>query len=669
MTDLRDESRRPRLSQAVPVLPSFVAEPLPAAPLLWRKLGTEIPDSPDSEQPPAPPATPSQPLPGTENLDPEPPPPPPNLEPNLEPGLEPDRTPAPRPTQQSPRASGQMRDVATGISETKTGKSSVIMAAGTLVSRVLGFVRQWMLVVAIGGFGIADAFNTANTLPNTLYNLLAGGILNAVLVPTIVRALSRDRDSADHAGHDHVNALLTFSAIVLLGLTVTTVALAWPLVMLFGGGMQAQIFDLTVIFALWCLPQIFFYGVYALLGQVLNSLSSFGPYMWAPVVNNLVSMLGLGVFIVLYGTAPSENFDVSSWGIAKIALLAGSMTLGIAVQALILIFPLQRLGFQLKPNFTWRGLGLRRVGRVASWAFAALLINAVMNLIVTRVGSQANGAGQADGVFYPSVSVYSYANMLYMLPASLVTISITTALFTAMSYHASRNDFPELSADYLKAVRLSSLFTMILGAMLVVGALPLANLTASNLPPEQAQACATILIVLALGIPGQTLFFTSSRMFYALEDTRTVFVFSLPLLVFTAILALVGMVFLDPGWWLFLTTLGEPLALWNAGIWAIVILRRRGLDPAVPRNFATHYLRCFVAAVLAGLPAWAALHWGFAVPAESWGIGATFASGLWRSLTVGLIMGPLYIFFTWLFNVHEVRDAVARLRSRFVSKG
>ena len=158
-------------------------------------------------------------------------------------------------------------------------------------------------------------------------------------------------------------------------------------------------------------------------------------------------------------------------------------------------------------------------------------------------------------------------------------------------------------------------------------------------------------------------------MFYALEDTRTVFVFSLPLLVFTAVLALVGVVFLDPGWWLFLTTLGEPLALWNAGIWAIVILRRRGLDPAVPRNFAAHYLRCFVAAVLAGLPAWAALRWGFAVPAESWGIGATFASGLWRSLTVGLIMGPLYIFFTWLFNVHEVRDAVARLRSRFVSKG
>ena len=176
---------------------------------------------------------------------------------------------APR-DQEGEAATDPGTQVAAGVESTNRGRSSVIMAAGTLVSRILGFVRQWLLVAAIGGYGIADAFNTANTLPNTLYNLLAGGILNAILVPTIVRTLSQNKG---HEGTDRVNALLTLTAIILLGLTVLTVALAWPIVLLFGGGMHPQLFSLTVIFALWCLPQIFFYGVYALLGQVLNSLS------------------------------------------------------------------------------------------------------------------------------------------------------------------------------------------------------------------------------------------------------------------------------------------------------------------------------------------------------------------------------------------------------------
>ena len=140
----------------------------------------------------------------------------------------------------NPKDPPQLRKVADGVANTKTGKSSAIMAAGTLVSRVLGFVRQWLLVVAIGGFGIADSFNTANILPNTLYNLLAGGILNAILVPTIVRALANN-DGKE--GVDRVNALLTLASIALLGLTVLSVALAWPLVMLFAGGMQPKLFN------------------------------------------------------------------------------------------------------------------------------------------------------------------------------------------------------------------------------------------------------------------------------------------------------------------------------------------------------------------------------------------------------------------------------------------
>lgn len=561
-----------------------------------------------------------------------------------------------------PQPTDTAAQVAAGVEGTSRGKSSAIMAAGTLVSRILGFVRQWLLVAAIGGYGIADAFNTANTLPNTLYNLLAGGILNAILVPTIVRTLSQNKGSE---GTDRVNALLTLTAIILLGLTVVTVALAWPIVLLFGGGMQTELFSLTVIFALWCLPQIFFYGVYALLGQVLNSLSSFGPYMWAPVVNNLVGIAGLGVFLFLYGAAPAHNFDVSTWDGPRIALLAGSMTLGIALQALILVFPLQHLGFQLRANFRWRGLGFRRTGRVAAWAFAGLLANALMNLIVTRIGSEANGMGQAAGQFYPATSIYGYATMLYILPQSLVTISVSTAFFTAMAYHATQEDFPALSADYLHAVRLSSLFTMLLGGMLIVGALPLANFTASALPPEQARAMALVLVLLSLGIPAQTIFATNTRVLYSLEDTRSQFLVTLPYPILTGALAFFAFNFLSPAYWLEIAVIGEPLAHLGAAIWGFAILQRRGLDARLPRQIGGHYWRCLVAVVLAGLPAGALLYFWLPTPGTDWSMGATFASGLGRSLLVGLIMVPLYFLFTWVFRVHEVLAGIERLRRKF----
>lgn len=569
-------------------------------------------------------------------------------------------------TMESPRETPQkvrkLQEVAAGVANTKTGKSSAIMAAGTLVSRVLGFVRQWLLVVAIGGFGIADAFNTANILPNTLYNLLAGGVLNAILVPTIVRALAHN---ADKDGVDRVNALLTLTSIVLLGLTVLSVALVWPLVLLFAGGMQPQLFNLTVIFALWCLPQIFFYGTYALMGQVLNSLSNFGPYMWAPVVNNLVGILGLGVFIGVYGTAPAHDFNVAAWDLPRIALLAGSMTLGIAIQALILVFPLLHLGFKLKANFHWRGLGFRHTGRVAAWAFAGILANTVMNLIVARIASAANGAGQVDGVFYPGYAIFQYANTLYMLPQSLVTVSVTTAVFTSMALHATENNLPGLTADYLKAARLSSLFNFLLAGMLIVGALPLTNVTATALPPQQAQAMAMILIILSLGIPAQVLFSTTSRALYALEDTRTQAFLMLCFPLIAGVFGLVSYFILSPQWWVPVTAAAEPLSLIVSAVLGCLVLLRRGFSPTMFRQLTGHYLRLLVAVLLAALPAWLLVTFVIAAPAEGWSYGQTFLSGVWRSLVVGVVMPPLYFGVLWIFRVREVRGFLTSMRRRF----
>ena len=172
------------------------------------------------------------------------------------------------------------------------------MTAGTLTSRVLGLVKASLLATAIGVTAVqADAFDIANKVPNTLYMLLAGGVVNAVLVPQIVRASKRE-----DGGEDFTNRLLTLSFMILAAVSVLATLAAPLLVWLYSSGWSPEQMALATAFAYWCLPQLFFYGLYTLLGQVLNAKSSFGPYMWAPVLNNIVAIGGLAVFILIFGT-------------------------------------------------------------------------------------------------------------------------------------------------------------------------------------------------------------------------------------------------------------------------------------------------------------------------------------------------------------------------------
>lgn len=558
------------------------------------------------------------------------------------------------------------QEIAARVERTSTARSSLVMAAGTLASRLLGFVRSWMLVAAIGGFGVADAFNAANTMPNTLYNLLAGGVLNAILVPSIVRALSRNSATSD-AGTRQVNALLTVAALILLGLTVASVALVYPLTLLFAGDISARLLPLTVVFALWCLPQIFFYGVYALLGQVLNSLSNFGPYMWAPVVNNLIAIAGLGVFVGSYGLAPAgAELNLAAWDGPRITLLAGSATAGVVVQALVLLIPLRLAGYHLRPVFQVRGMGLRRIGQVAIWAFASLVASTIGYLLIVRVAAAANGWGVEHGTFVVSTSIFSYAYLLYMLPQSLVTTSITTALFTGMAHRATSGDMQGLARDYGKALRLTALFTICLAAMMFVGALPLARLTASNLPAEQAGAMAALLMLMAFMVPFQTLSATNARLFYAVENTRALFWVTLPLPLATAVGALGGMYLLPAKFWVAAAVAGDLSGTILSSLTGYFYLRRQGLTRAAGApSTAGAFARYALAAVVAGVPAFSLMTHLGATPAaahhltHATSIGGQLFQGAWQSLLVGAIMGPLYLAVLWFTRCP---DLPARLR-------
>src|SRR5699024_9024731 len=238
---------------------------------------------------------------------------------------------------------------------------------------------------------------------------------------------------------------------------------------------------LATAFAYWCLPQLFFYGLYTLLGQVLNAKSSFGPYMWAPVLNNIVAIGGLAVFILIFGTNNASPHELSTWTPDKIALIAA--TLGVAAQALILIWPLKRIGFKYKPTFGFRGVGLASAGKVAFWTFAAMLIGQLGFLVISRVASGASVPGDGNA----SNAAYTNAYLVFMLPHSLIAVSLATALFTSLAKDAAEKDTAAVIGDFSMGVRMVGLINAFATAALIVLASPVAMVIAGT-GREQAMA-------------------------------------------------------------------------------------------------------------------------------------------------------------------------------------
>ena len=389
-----------------------------------------------------------------------------------------------------------------------TGRASTILAAGTLVSRILGFVRALFLAAAIGQLGAGDAFAVGNQLPNNIFALIAGGLLSAVLVPQIVRAASHD-----DGGQRYINRVVTLG-IVLFALVTLAATLAAPiLVSLYAGTFSPPALALATAFAYWCLPQIFFYALYSLLSEVLNARKIFGPFTWAPVLNNVVSIVGLMIFVLTFGDHRA-NSAVAAWGPDRIALLGAVVTVGVTAQALILFWFWRRSGLRYRADFHWRGVGLGATGRAAGWLFGLILVTQIAGVFQTRVASIATGTGA-------SVFALQNAWLIFMLPHSIAAVSIATAYFTRMSGHASRSDTVGLRGDLSASLRSIGLVTVFAMVALCAVAYPLARVFTTNFATVQAMSN----LIFAF-MPGLVLFsalFLVQRVFFALNEARTTF--------------------------------------------------------------------------------------------------------------------------------------------------
>lgn len=310
-------------------------------------------------------------------------------------------------------------------------RNSTIMAIGTLGSRVLGFVRTAMLTGVVIGIAL-DSFTIANSLPTQLYVLINGGLISALLIPQLTKAMLRQ-----DGGQDFSDRLITLCLLVLGGTTLIALAATpWIIDALTKDDASRAFVSLTTTMAYLCLPQLFFYGLYSVLGQVLNARGSFLAYAWAPAWANVIQIAGLGWFLWRW----TKQDGVSGWTTQMILVLGVSTTLGIAVQGLALLWPLWRSGFRFRPRFGWRGYGFGEMSRMTGWTVTALLISQFYGFISTKVMSPADVPG--SGV--PGNGTQALAYSLYILPHSIITTSVVTALFPAMSRAHEQGDLAGL---------------------------------------------------------------------------------------------------------------------------------------------------------------------------------------------------------------------------------
>nr|WP_281363214.1 murein biosynthesis integral membrane protein MurJ [Nocardioides perillae] len=401
--------------------------------------------------------------------------------------------------------------------------SSAVMAAGTAVSRLSGYVRTVLLMAALGLQLHADLFSLANTVPNMLYILLAGGVFNAVLVPQLVRTMRADADG----GEAYAQRVVTLAALFLATVTVVLVVAApWVMAVFMPSSLQdpalAEQRQSVVDFARYCLPQVFFYGMFVLLGQVLNARGRFGPMMWAPIANNVIAVAVLAVYLLVFGPARGSELTGAFTASQELLLGLGS-TLGIVAQLLILVPYLRSVGFRPRLRFDFRGSGLGHTLRLGVWTLGFVVANQVAYTVVVRLATGATAASAESGEAAAGYTVYSSAFLIMMVPHAVVTVSLATAVLPRLSEHAASGQLRAVGADVAATLRTALALVLPFALLLPVVARDVANVVNAGAAREDIDLYAPVLALFAPGLVLFTVHYVVLRGFYALERTRTAF--------------------------------------------------------------------------------------------------------------------------------------------------
>jgi putative peptidoglycan lipid II flippase len=393
--------------------------------------------------------------------------------------------------------------------------ATVGMAVGTTLSRVTGVGRVVALTTALGGGGFADAYNLANTTPNIIYDVVLGGVLSATFVPVFVDYLSTRKDNEAWRA---ISAVVTVTITVLVVATVAFFVLTPSIIDLYTVTNHSpevhQQQQVAVFFLRWFVPQLTCYGLIALFTALLNARGRFATPMFVPIANNLVV---IGVLLWFHALVPHPSLAALDASHHGLVLLGIGTTLGVLVQATLLVPSLLRSNLHVR--FLWQPAhaAMRTIARLAGWTFGLVVANQVALVVVLAL---------ADGAKVPgAVSSYTYAWTFFQLPYGVVAVSVMSAVTPSLSARWATRDIAGFR--HRMAFGLRGMLAIIIPSAvgMLILAHPLIDLVLAHGAETSANADSTAatLAMFSLGLPGFCTFLYMVRVFQSMQDARTAF--------------------------------------------------------------------------------------------------------------------------------------------------
>lgn len=385
------------------------------------------------------------------------------------------------------------------------------IAGGTLLSRVTGLVRVSITFAVLGETVLADTYNSANSTPNLIYELLLGGVLTATVVPLFVDLHGNDDTEGSRA-------VLTTAVVALFALSgiaaLTAPWIARLLSLQVGSTDHAVAVSLGTVLIRCFAAQILGYGFTALAAAALNARGRFAAAAYAPVLNNLIVC---GVLLAVRAGHPSLDAAAGLAAVERDAALTLALglgtTAGIIATALALVPALRRARVSLRPRWAPRDPAVGRLVRNSGWTIGYVVANQIALLVVMVVARDTDGA----------LTAYQLAFVFFQLPHGLVAVSIMTAWLPDLSARASRGDFEGMRARFDAGLVVLIALMAPAAAGYVALSVPIVDtfLTTGEAVPTNVAAA---LSGFALGLVPFSVYLFALRGFYALGDTRTPFV-------------------------------------------------------------------------------------------------------------------------------------------------
>ena len=534
-----------------------------------------------------------------------------------------------------------------------TGRATAILAFGTFASRLTGFLRVLAIGYVLGVGVLSDAFNYANGVPNIVYDLLLGGILSATLVPVFVEQLADDEPAEASRSISAVFTAIAAALVVVSGLLYVAAPLVIHFYLLLsphstGAAEKALATRLLRDFA----PQVFFLGTTVASTALLNARRRFTAAAVSPVINNVVAIgalvatkLAADHVLGHKGLSPSASLDQFGRDGRAVLILGLGTTLGYAIQLLVQLPAMARLGLRLRPVWDLRHPAVRKVAVLSSWLIGVVLTNQASLALVMILAGRTTGG----------VTAYQFSYQFFQLPYALIAVSVASAIMPDLSEHWSAQRYTRFERQFVTGLRVTLAALTPIAVVYVVVAKPFVELAIHHgaVSPTGAHLVGRTLAYFVAGLPGFSAFFLLMRSFQAMQDARSMF----RIYVLENVLTVIAALALSP-------SLGVPgLAVaWVApytvaSIYAVVVLRKR---PEIGPLGGWLTIRALIRIALASLMAGgAAVLVG--LPLRS---GHGDATVLARLVLQVVVAGAVYVYLARALRIRELRPIFGMLSRR-----